>query len=1408
MKNSLIKVLSFVMALTMIVGCFSAIPFSAADDDCDHKNSEVVRKEDATCAKGGYTVYKCKDCGETYFGDYTPISKEHTALKELPASNATCNYPAMTAGIYCADCMVDEEGNIDWTKAEDDDALKAPEAVEDSVKLGHKFIPVHVASNDCTVATYDWYKCERCGLNPEEVLAEHRLNTTLTLEEVQEITAKYVPKKNMTEAGSHTFEDVEIVTPAGTCKDGLAKATCTECGKSLEIVIPCTHNYVVVTGTQGSCDAVVSGEQCTICKTYKPGTVFNTNVQHQFTSQVSVINDTVLAMGYTTIASLGTPATCTTDGHQLYKCVNCDAYQDKTLPATGHNIGWTLVNDRTPVTDEDKAAYCQLAVKKVGTCRNANCDLDPVEEILIPAVRHTMETVNNAEDIECGVQLQTWTECKTCDYDTKDAVVFGATKGHTFGAWSEAKGEHNVATTKGDKTYGIYRERKCADCDAVEYESLVAYSANAHAANNNGETAGSTMSYGSDVKTVAATCAAPAYQAYYCKTAGCNHVGAAIEGTQGEAKDPNNHVNGEAKLIQTTKEPTCTATGSKIVQCTCGAVKTVTIAALEHEEAEGIQLWVKGTVIKDFNPEDPSYTLRDVREIAGTCVRVGQTKGKVCTRCGVITKAPVPTTKGDVSKAATHVNKTELGKGTATCIAGAYTKYYCKDCKQEVTIYTSAPAADFHDSGLTYVPYTAPTCGKAGNYAYNKCDVCKLTIEVVACTECGNGHTAVAAHTTGVDFDTAVELNDPVIPALAHELADVPEDPETCTAPGTTAHKACKHCEYTEGKRVIPAHGTKYLVPFVAKTATCTEEGLALREGATLINGAFYCSKCDENGEIAVTKVVPATDHTYRNAGHSIINGKGDTFATATPIDCTLPIVQVENCTVCFALVIKNVKPGYTAHNYELTTHKYTVNEAGQILLDGVVQSGLFNCEQGTYEFKGCVRCDAEQKTNEKPAIPHYFMDGTTKVEIDLDCKNIANFEGEQCALCGGVVDSDAEAATGLLTTTHNFIMDSKDPTCTEVGYNLKVCLDCGFEAYRQEIPALGGHEPSEDALRSGYLKDNVIEIVEATNVADGYILYRCPVCKEEVKFVLKALEDITFTVDAVSGFSGGQVAVTIYASAKDYKFNTMKLMVYHTAGIVLSADKKATLDYAFPTEDNVTLRVTKNNSIALSEYKTAGIVIYAPNNAEGEAVDTTINGDKVALCTLYFDVLPYTLMASVEVEVEEIKNAEGDDLTDDADVDFAEKDEEWELISPVGDTNGDGMLDATDSVQIQKSIYTGEYNAALDFNADGKINLDDHVAFLKFYASEQTMLDYFEMVGVDYMTFVNAYDLRVDLDGDKTITDNDFARIGEALEIVLSTEEGAMYVNFLGMDGVIYIITQDILENGIFTGEAFDEIH
>lgn len=58
-------------------------------------------------------------------------------------------------------------------------------------------------------------------------------------------------------------------------------------------------------------------------------------------------------------------------------------------------------------------------------------------------------------------------------------------------------------------------------------------------------------------------------------------------------------------------------------------------------------------------------------------------------------------------------------------------------------------------------------------------------------------------------------------------MVDVAEKKPTCTADGYTKHKACKDCDYTEGKTIIPATGHK------DKDGTFTD---CNRKGRTCLN--------------------------------------------------------------------------------------------------------------------------------------------------------------------------------------------------------------------------------------------------------------------------------------------------------------------------------------------------------------------------------------------------------------------------------------------------------------------------------------------------------------------------------------------------------------------------------------------
>ena len=162
MKNTFVKVLSFLMALTMIVGMFGAMTISASAHT-HTKGEQVGEPVPATCANFGYTLYKCATCGETYTDDIVPMTSEHTGVVEVEAAEATCTYPAMSAGQFCEDCNR-------WVSG------KEAKPVKGSNPVGHKFQIVHSGSVcEATLVSV----CTVCSLTFEQARQADKVNKNL-----------------------------------------------------------------------------------------------------------------------------------------------------------------------------------------------------------------------------------------------------------------------------------------------------------------------------------------------------------------------------------------------------------------------------------------------------------------------------------------------------------------------------------------------------------------------------------------------------------------------------------------------------------------------------------------------------------------------------------------------------------------------------------------------------------------------------------------------------------------------------------------------------------------------------------------------------------------------------------------------------------------------------------------------------------------------------------------------------------------------------------------------------------------------------------------------------------------------------------------------------------------------------
>lgn len=198
--------------------------------ECEHKNTEIINKKDATCSIEGYTgdTY-CKDCGETLATGTTIEKKPHTvgtsatcvskavcsvcgeAFGEVDADNhvhttvknlkeATCTQTGYTGDTYCTDC----------------DKLLG--MGKELAALGHDYKATVTKQPTTTEEGIRTYTCTRCNSSYTESIAK-------------------LPEQ-------HKHEYTETVTKEPTCTDtGIKTFTCS-CGDSYtETIAALGHSY-------------------------------------------------------------------------------------------------------------------------------------------------------------------------------------------------------------------------------------------------------------------------------------------------------------------------------------------------------------------------------------------------------------------------------------------------------------------------------------------------------------------------------------------------------------------------------------------------------------------------------------------------------------------------------------------------------------------------------------------------------------------------------------------------------------------------------------------------------------------------------------------------------------------------------------------------------------------------------------------------------------------------------------------------------------------------------------------------------------------------------------------------------------------------------------------------------------
>ena len=165
-----------------------SVSITITRSECEHKNTEIINKKDATCSVEGYTGDTlCKDCGETLATGTTIEKKPHTvgmsatcvakavcsvcgeAFGEVDASNhvhttvknlkeATCTQTGYTGDTYCTDC----------------DKLLG--MGKELAALGHSYTSKVTKAATTTEEGIMTYTCSKCGHSYTQPIAKLKID--------------------------------------------------------------------------------------------------------------------------------------------------------------------------------------------------------------------------------------------------------------------------------------------------------------------------------------------------------------------------------------------------------------------------------------------------------------------------------------------------------------------------------------------------------------------------------------------------------------------------------------------------------------------------------------------------------------------------------------------------------------------------------------------------------------------------------------------------------------------------------------------------------------------------------------------------------------------------------------------------------------------------------------------------------------------------------------------------------------------------------------------------------------------------------------------------------------------------------------------------------------------------------
>ena len=271
-----------------------------------------------TCTEMGYTIFECKDCKDTYNGDYTDkIAHDYKKTVSAPSCTAM-GYTTYT----CKNC--DDEFISDYTD-----------------KLSHNYKAV-ITKPTCTEFGFTTYTCADCGdtyVADYTDKTEHNYDKKVipptctehgyTVYTCPDCGKEYIG--DLTDCEKHTYK--KTVVPPTCTEMGYTIYTCESCGDSYkaDYVDKAAHDYTK-TVTAPTCTALgYTVYECKNCN-YKYISDYTDKVNHSYIADV-------------------TEPTCTASGYTVYTCENCGkTYTADYKDMTGHKPSEWIIDE--PATIE------------------------------------------------------------------------------------------------------------------------------------------------------------------------------------------------------------------------------------------------------------------------------------------------------------------------------------------------------------------------------------------------------------------------------------------------------------------------------------------------------------------------------------------------------------------------------------------------------------------------------------------------------------------------------------------------------------------------------------------------------------------------------------------------------------------------------------------------------------------------------------------------------------------------------------------------------------------------------------------------------------------------------------------------------------------------------------------------